>query len=329
MRGGKITAKAVDVGSRVPDYILPPRAPTVLAYGVGVDSTALLVELVAQGKVPDLVLTADTGVEKPSTYEYLDVIRPWMAARGIRHEIVRYQPKRFKHWPPYYSLLEMCLTNATLPSKSLGGSSCSLKYKKAPQDAFLKTWKPAQEAWARGQRVIRLIGYDAGPRDTLRANHALSIDDPLYECQYPLREWGWDRDACIRRIEDEGLPVPDKSACWLCISNRAQEIRELPAWCLRLIVLVEARAAPRLRTVEGLWRKTTKARPGRMTDFIRHEGLLPAEDIDRIITEAPLDLIRFQDVAASIPVDDRPTMRSWIERFNAAVPASQRPRLAA
>ena len=66
-----------------------------------------------------------------------------------------------------------------------------------------------------------------------------------------------------------------------------------------------------------------------MTDFIRHEGLLPAEDIDRIITEAPLDLIRFQDVAASIPVDDRPTRRSWIERFNAAEPASQRPRLAA
>ena len=66
-----------------------------------------------------------------------------------------------------------------------------------------------------------------------------------------------------------------------------------------------------------------------MTDFIRHERLLPAEDIDQIISEAPLDLIRFQDVAASIPVNERPTMRSWIERFNAAVPASQRPRLAA
>ena len=34
--------KAVDAGNRVPDYLLPPRAPIVLAYGVGVDSTALL-----------------------------------------------------------------------------------------------------------------------------------------------------------------------------------------------------------------------------------------------------------------------------------------------
>jgi hypothetical protein len=297
---------------------MPPR-PVVLAYGIGVDSTALLVELVARGQKPDLVLSADTGVEKPATYAYLDVIRPWMDAHDIRHELVSYTPKRFKHWPPYYGLLEMCLTNATLPSKSLGGSSCSLKYKKAPQDAFLAGWQPAKDAWARGQRVIRLIGYDAGPRDTLRANHALSIDDPLYDCRYPLREWGWDREACEARIVAAGLPVPPKSACWLCIANRPQEIRELPRWCLRLIVLVEARAAPRLHTVEGLWRRSTKARPGRMTDFIRAEGLLPAREIDRIWRDAPVDLIRFQDVAAMVPIGERPTMQSWLERFNAGL----------
>ena len=296
-----------------------PPPPVVLAYGIGVDSTALIVELVARGQKPDLVLSADTGVEKPATYAYLDVIRPWMDAHDIRHELVSYTPKRFKHWPPYYGLLEMCLTNATLPSKSLGGSSCSLKYKKAPQDAFLAGWQPAKDAWARGQRVIRLIGYDAGPRDTLRANHALSIDDPLYDCRYPLREWGWDREACEARIVAAGLPVPPKSACWLCIANRPQEIRELPRWCLRLIVLVEARAAPRLHTVEGLWRRSTKARPGRMTDFIRAEGLLPAREIDRIWRDAPVDLIRFQDVAAMVPIGERPTMQSWLERFNAGL----------
>ena len=296
-----------------------PPPPVVLAYGIGVDSTALLVELVARGQKPDLVLSADTGVEKPATYAYLDVIRPWMDAHGIRHELVSYTPKRFKHWPPYYGLLEMCLTNATLPSKSLGGSSCSLKYKKAPQDAFLANWQPAIDAWARGQRVTRLIGYDAGPRDTLRANHALSIEDPLYDCQSPLREWGWDRDDCVGRIIAEGLPVPPKSACWLCVANKPEEIRDLPRWCLRLIVLVEARAAPRLHTVEGLWRRSTKARPGRMTDFIRTERLLPEREIDRIWRDAPLDLIRFQDVAALVPISERPTMQSWLERFNAGL----------
>lgn len=296
-----------------------PPPPVVLAYGIGVDSTALLVELVGRGQKPDLVLSADTGVEKPATYAYLDVIRPWMDGHGIRHELVSYTPKRFKHWPPYYGLLEMCLTNATLPSKSLGGSSCSLKYKKAPQDAFLANWQPAIDAWARGQRVTRLIGYDAGPRDTLRANHALSIEDPLYDCQSPLREWGWDRDDCVGRIIAEGLPVPPKSACWLCVANKPEEICDLPRWCLRLIVLVEARAAPRLHTVEGLWRRSTKARPGRMTDFIRTERLLPEREIDRIWRDAPLDLIRFQDVAALVPISERPTMQSWLERFNAGL----------
>ncbi len=307
-------------GAAVPVVPLAPPPPVVLAYGIAVDSTALLIEKHARGEAPDLVLTADTSVEKPATYEYLDVIRPWMRDRGIRFELVSYVPRRFKHWPPYYGILEMCLTNATLPSKSLGGSSCSLKYKKAPQDKFLSTWQPAVDAWARGQRVVRLIGYDAGPRDTARANHALSIDDPLYDCQYPLREWRWDRPDCVARIQAEGLPVPPKSACWLCIANHPDEIRGLPQWCLRLIVLVEARAAPRLHTVEGLWRRSTRARPGSMTAFIRDEHLLPADEIDRIIRDAPLDLIRFQDVAAVIPLGERPTMGDWLDRFHAAFP---------
>ena len=36
---------------------------SVLCYGIGVDSTALLIEL-ANREAPDLVLTADTGAEK-------------------------------------------------------------------------------------------------------------------------------------------------------------------------------------------------------------------------------------------------------------------------
>lgn len=110
---------------------------------------------------------------------------------------------------------------------------------------------------------------------------------------------------------------------------RISEVRELPTWCLRLIVLVEARAAPRLHTVEGLWRKTSKARPGRMTDFIRHERLLPADAIDRIERDPPMDLIRFQDVAAGIPLEEHPTMRDWLDRFNAGLPQNGRIPLAA
>lgn len=77
------------------DYIrVAEPAPVVLAYGIGVDSTALLVELESRRTPPDLVLTGDPGIEKPETYEYQKMIAAWMAARGIRYETVRYTPRR-------------------------------------------------------------------------------------------------------------------------------------------------------------------------------------------------------------------------------------------
>lgn len=111
--------------------------------------------------------------------------------------------------------------------------------------------------------------------------------------------------------------MPIKSACFLCGAAKTEEIESLPPWCLRLIVLVEARAAPRLRNVEGLWRSSTKKRPGSMTQFIRDRQLLAAAEIDAIVADAPLDLVRFQNFAAQIPIQDRPSVKDWIDRFNA------------
>lgn len=72
--------------------------PLVVHYGGGVDSTAMLIGLYRSGVVPDLVLFADTGSEKPETYDYVGMFSDWLqrhaailileAARGIggRHE---------------------------------------------------------------------------------------------------------------------------------------------------------------------------------------------------------------------------------------------------
>src|SRR3546814_19527979 len=38
-----------------------PRTPVIAAWGMGLDSTAMIIEWVARGRPPDLVLTADTG----------------------------------------------------------------------------------------------------------------------------------------------------------------------------------------------------------------------------------------------------------------------------
>lgn len=51
-----------------------PECPLIVAYGLGVDSTAMLVEFVKRGIRPDLILFADTGGEKPVTHQYGSVI---------------------------------------------------------------------------------------------------------------------------------------------------------------------------------------------------------------------------------------------------------------
>jgi hypothetical protein len=297
--------------------------PVIVAWGVGVDSTAMLIEMVENGERIDMVLTADTGDEKPWTYTYRWLFAQWLADRGVPVTAVRYEPQRFKHWPPYRSLSENCFTNGTLPSISFGRHSCSQKWKIEPQDRWTEQWEPAVAAWAAGRKVKKLIGYDAGPRDSKRYAHAEGHHDDRFEYDYPLIRWGWDRERCEERIRAAGLPVPSKSACFMCGASKPWEIRALPVEQLRRIVLMEARAAPRLRNVEGLWRKTVKGmngavpRPGSMTVFILEEGLLSAEEVDWIKAAAAPALIAFQERAANIPLHQRADLKAWMALFDA------------
>lgn len=290
-------------------------SPAVLCYGAGIDSTALLLELVSQGNPPDLVLTADTGAERPETYAFLETMRKWMDDRSIENHVVRYAVKRLGSHPPHTGIAENMLVNGCLPSIAFGRHSCSLKYKVAPQDKFVSSWPQALQAWRRGKRVIRYIGYDASPRDSQRYVRSSALSDDRYENHYPLREWGWTRSECALRIEAEGIAVPLKSSCTFCTAMKPEELISLPAYWLRIIVLMEAKARPRLRTVEGLWRKSTKARPGRMTDFIRGQGLLPKRLIEWIERKALLDLVEFQERAAKAALCNRQSMGWWIDDF--------------
>lgn len=297
-------------------------SPVMAAYGAGVDSTAMIIEWLAQGHQLDMVLTADTGAEKPATYAYLEMFREWLDDRGIPSHVVRYEPQNFKHYPPYRSLDENCFTNGTLPSISFGFSSCSQKWKVAPQNKWTEAWAPARMAWANDEKVTKLIGYDAGPKDAKRYAHAEGYLDPRYEYLYPLRDWNWDREACEARIRREGLPVPLKSACYMCGAAKPHELHDYPPHLLRRIVLMEARAAPRLTKIDGLWRKPVKGRngatprPGSMTEYIRSQQLLPGDEIDHIIAVAPAALVAFQDQYAETPIAERPELGDWVKMFD-------------
>jgi hypothetical protein len=222
-----------------------------VAYGAGVDSTAMLVEFARRGIRPDLILFADTGGEKPETFQYLNIIRPFLAQAGFPDVIVvRYQPKR----AVYNTLEEQCLHTRTLPSLAYGGKSCSLKYKRSPQDKYVRTWPPAQDCWRRGLKVVKALGYDAGPADSRRHRYS---EDEDYRYWYPLVEWGYDRNRCQEIIRAAGLPVPLKSACFYCPATKKQEIlwlQEHHSDLLERALDIERQAQARLRTVKGLGR---------------------------------------------------------------------------
>lgn len=248
----------------------PDRPPIVVACGVGVDSVAMLLLMHGLGIRPDLILFVDTGDERPETYAYIPVLNAWLRSVGFPEVIVvrRKPTKSRKSGRVYRTLSQNCFENETLPSLAFGRKACSQKWKREPQDKFVRGWEPAKVAWSRGQKVVKLIGYDAGPKDMRRSSIE---DDSRYTYRYLLREWGWDRARCIEEIKGAGLPVPEKSACKMCPATQPHEleamVRQDPSVGY-MIMDMELNAKPNLKKIEGLWRKATKKRPGAMTPFI-------------------------------------------------------------
>ncbi len=260
-----------------------PDCPLVVAYGLGVDSTAMLIEFVRRGIRPDLILFADTGGEKPKTYEYLPVIQRYLRHVGFPPvTTVRYQPTR----AVYDTLEGQCLHTGTLPSLAYGGKSCSLKYKRQPQDKFILERYPPEEFVRQGKRVLRAIGFEAGEERRTYAHvvkaigldaneeHRLTwaqevrreaeqptrqqwLDQHFFAYWYPLVEWGYDRERCNQIIAKAGLPVPVKSACFFCPASKKHEIAWLEEHHPELLeraLAIERNAQAKHKSVKGLGR---------------------------------------------------------------------------
>lgn len=219
----------------------------VVAYGGGTNSTALLVYMHEQGFRPDLTLFADTGGEKPHTYEHLKVVNEWCKSVGFP-EILTVK-KRGRIYVGE-TLEENCLRNNMLPSMAYGYKSCSLKYKVQPQDMYCNNHESCKSVWARGDKLEKYIGYDADEE-----RRAKIKSDDKYTYVYPLITVGWGRDECVEAIARAGLPQPGKSACYFCPSSKKAEILNLQQQYPELLnraLAMEAQAV--LTSVKGLGR---------------------------------------------------------------------------
>jgi hypothetical protein len=219
----------------------------VVAYGGGTNSTAMLIHLYESEIRPDFITFADTGAEKPHTYEHIKIVNEWCKKVGFPEIIiVRKKGKKFFE----ETLEENCIRMNMLPSIAYGFKSCSQKYKIQPQDMFFNNLDEARAVWASGEKITKLIGYDADEE-----RRAKIYDDNKYNYFYPLIEADWTREDCVKAIERAGLPQPGKSACFFCPSSRKEEILELRQKypdLLKRALAIEANA--NLTTIKGLGR---------------------------------------------------------------------------
>lgn len=219
----------------------------IASYGGGTNSTAMLIECAKRGIQVDLILFADTGAEKPHTYEYVKRFSDWLQAHGMPEIItVQSQDKDGN----YYTLEQRCVDNKMLPSIAYGFKACSEKHKQRPQNKYVNNWQPAKDEWERGQKVIKLIGFDADEE-----HRAKIPEDSKYVYSYPLVDWDMGRDECIETITEAGLCLPGKSACYFCPSSRPTEIRQLAKTYPELTErALEIEANAELTSVKGLGR---------------------------------------------------------------------------
>lgn len=192
---------------------------SVLSYGGGTNSTAMLIGLRDHGFVPDLILFSDTGGEKPWTYDYLKTINIWCRRNGFPEISVLFRTDDLG----FLSLERECLERSTLPALAFGQKTCSQRFKIQPQNQFLNNNSDCRVIWENGGKVFKLIGIDAD-----ESHRAKFDEDKKFIYKYPLIDWDWGRDECISSIKKEGLPLPGKSSCFFCPASKKHEILNLP-----------------------------------------------------------------------------------------------------
>jgi hypothetical protein len=213
-------------------------AATVVSFGGGVNSTALLFGLYERAEKPTAILFADTGGEKPPTYAHVEEMQAW-CHRVDFPEITIVRNKT--------TLEASNLANETIPSKAFGFGTCSERFKIDPQRKWIKA-----QGWT---DVTFLVGIHAG--EARRAKRL--VTDGGQAIRYPLIEWGWGQEDCEAAIARHGMAQPCKSACFFCPSMKKQEVlrlaKEFPDLFERAVTMESAALeAGNLQTVKGLGR---------------------------------------------------------------------------
>ena len=170
---------------------------TILSYGAGVNSTALLV--LRENEIEEAVF-ANHGGDYPETYEYVK----YMEKQGFPITVITPDVEGFDN------LYNFCFKKRIIPSRMYRW--CTDKFKIKPITKYLD--KPC----------MLYIGFCADEAKRVKSEFKFKKG---IAGRYPLIKENITREGCIQIIKDAGLKVPRKSCCFFCPFMRRLEAREL------------------------------------------------------------------------------------------------------
>lgn len=213
---------------------------TILSFGGGQDSTTILFKLALDkefsskyiskdGKL--LVIMADTHNEHPETYKYLeDIVIPFCKKYNI--EFLKIDNSMGFHGKTWQSLTGQWENkNPTIGSVAYP-KTCTHNLKLVPQYNYVEQWLPKNYnkinnktrkdnyvQFAKYYGKIRwLIGIAKGEESRMAdaEKETAKWKKQSIEIQYPLIDFGLDRQACQDYIKSINKPIPMPSNCMYC-----------------------------------------------------------------------------------------------------------------
>lgn len=195
------------------------------SYGGGVQSTAALV-LAARGEIdfPHFVM-ANVGddSEHPATLAYVrDVAMPYAAEHGIELHLLDRRKRDGSVETLWGRLMKDGSRSLPIPVRMSNGApghrSCTADFKIKVTGKWAKQHGATKDDPA-------TVGIGISVDEIHRANNRRT--EPHENIVYPLLDLRLRRDACLRIIASEGLPVPGKSSCFFCPFHRPAAWQDL------------------------------------------------------------------------------------------------------
>lgn len=178
-----------------------------ISYGGGLNSTAMTLLLLEQQKPIDYIPFADTGEEKPETYQFIEVFSKYLKDKySLSITVVRRMVDGKQQ-----TLSEYCRQHVILPS--FHWRFCTDKFKVRPIRSFLMLALEHSEAsiTSKDESFVQYIGFDAGEWERVKKSRWKDTTNI-----YPLIDYDIHRIDCECIIRQHGLPIPPKSSCYFC-----------------------------------------------------------------------------------------------------------------